>query len=42
MGEQSLQPMVTFLHFQKVGSTMAEEWKKKAGERGAAVLADYK
>ncbi len=29
-------------HFQKVGSTMAEEWKKKAGERGAAVLADYK
>ncbi len=29
-------------HFQKVGSTMAEEWKKKAGDRGAAVLADYK
>ncbi len=29
-------------HFQKVGATMAEEWKKKAGDRGAAVLADYK
>ena len=29
-------------HFQKVGSTMAEEWKSKAGDRGAAVLADYK
>ena len=29
-------------HFQKVGATMAEEWKSKAGDRGAAVLADYK
>ena len=29
-------------HFQKVGSTMAEEWKKKAGDRGASVLAAYK
>jgi len=29
-------------HFQKVGATMAEEWKKKAGDRGASVLADYK
>ena len=29
-------------HFQKVGSKMAKEWKKKAGKRGAAVLAAYK
>mgnify|MGYP001428028406 FL=1 len=29
-------------HFQEVGATMAEEWKSKAGDRGAAVLADYK
>ena len=29
-------------HFQKVGATMAEEWKKKAGDRGASVLAAYK
>ena len=28
-------------HFKKVGATMAEEWKKKAGERGASVLAAY-
>ena len=28
-------------HFKKVGSTMAGEWKKKAGERGASVLAAY-
>ena len=25
----------------KVGATMAEEWKKKAGDRGASVLAAY-
>ena len=29
-------------HFQKVGSKMAKEWKKKAGKRGASVLAAYK
>ena len=29
-------------HFQKVGATMSEEWKKKAGSRGASVLAAYK
>ena len=29
-------------HFQKVGSKMAKEWKKKAGKRGSAVLAAYK
>ena len=29
-------------HFQKVGATMAEEWKKKAGDRGSSVLAAYK
>ena len=29
-------------HFQKVGATMAEEWKAKAGSRGASVLAAYK
>ena len=29
-------------HFQKVGSTMSEEWKQKAGSRGASVLAAYK
>ncbi len=28
-------------HFQEVGATMAEEWKKKAGDRGASVLAAY-
>ena len=28
-------------HFQDVGATMAEEWKKKAGSRGASVLAAY-
>ena len=28
-------------HFQEVGATMAEEWKKKAGSRGAGVLAVY-
>ena len=28
-------------HFQEVGTTMAEEWKKKAGSRGANVLAAY-
>ena len=28
-------------HFKKVGATMAEEWKKKAGERGVSVLAAY-
>ncbi len=28
-------------HFQEVGATMAEEWKKKAGSRGANVLAAY-
>ena len=28
-------------HFQEVGATMAEEWKKKAGSRGASVLATY-
>ena len=28
-------------HFKKVGATMAEEWKKKAGDRGASVLAAY-
>ena len=28
-------------HFQEVGATMAEEWKKKAGSRGATVLAAY-
>ena len=26
-------------HFQKVGATMADEWKAKAGSRGASVLA---
>ena len=29
-------------HFQKVGATMADEWKSKAGSRGASVLAAYK
>ena len=29
-------------HFQEVGATMAAEWKKKAGDRGASVLASYK
>tara|TARA_B100000482_G_scaffold84766_1_gene60567 strand:+ start:248 stop:1210 length:963 start_codon:yes stop_codon:yes gene_type:complete len=29
-------------HFQKVGATMADEWKAKAGSRGASVLAAYK
>ena len=29
-------------HFQKVGATMADEWKAKAGSRGASVLASYK
>ena len=29
-------------HFQKVGVTMADEWKAKAGSRGASVLAAYK
>ena len=29
-------------HFQELGSTMAEEWKKKAGDRGDTVLAAYK
>ena len=29
-------------HFQKVGATMADEWKAKAGSRGAGVLAAYK
>ena len=29
-------------HFQKVGATMANEWKAKAGSRGASVLAAYK
>ena len=29
-------------HFEKVGSTMSEEWKAKAGDRGAAVLSAYK
>ena len=29
-------------HFQEVGATMSEEWKKKAGDRGASVLAAYK
>ena len=29
-------------HFQKVGATMSEEWKMKAGSRGASVLAAYK
>ena len=28
-------------HFQEVGATMAAEWKKKAGSRGAGVLAEY-
>ena len=28
-------------HFQEVGATMAEEWKKKAVSRGASVLAAY-
>ena len=28
-------------HFQEVGATMASEWKKKAGSRGASVLAAY-
>jgi TRAP-type C4-dicarboxylate transport system substrate-binding protein len=28
-------------HFQEVGATMAEEWKKKAGSRGASVLTAY-
>ena len=28
-------------HFQEVGATMAEEWKKKAGSRGTSVLAAY-
>ena len=28
-------------HFQEVGATMAEEWKKKAGSRGSSVLAAY-
>ena len=28
-------------HFQEVGATMAAEWKKKAGSRGASVLAAY-
>ena len=28
-------------HFQEVGATMAEEWKKKAGSRGASVLSAY-
>jgi len=28
-------------HLQEVGATMAEEWKKKAGSRGASVLAAY-
>ena len=28
-------------HFQEVGATMAGEWKKKAGSRGANVLAAY-
>ena len=28
-------------HFQEVGATMAGEWKKKAGSRGASVLAAY-
>ena len=30
------------IHFQKVGATMADEWKAKAGSRGASVLAAYK
>ena len=29
-------------HFEKVGATMAQEWSKKAGSRGAAVLSAYK
>ncbi len=29
-------------HFQKVGATMADEWKTKAGARGVSVLAAYK
>ena len=29
-------------HFQKVGATMADEWKAKAGARGVSVLAAYK
>ena len=29
-------------HFQNVGATMADEWKAKAGSRGASVLAAYK
>ena len=29
-------------HFEKVGATMSEEWKAKAGDRGAAVLSAYK
>ena len=29
-------------HLQKVGATMADEWKAKAGSRGASVLAAYK
>jgi len=29
-------------HFQNVGATMSEEWKQKAGSRGASVLAAYK
>ncbi len=29
-------------HFQKVGATMADEWKAKAGARGVGVLAAYK
>ena len=28
-------------HFQEVGAAMAEEWKKKAGSRGASVLSAY-
>jgi len=28
-------------HFQEVGANMANEWKKKAGSRGASVLAAY-
>ncbi len=29
-------------HFEKVGATMSEEWKAKAGDRGVAVLSAYK
>ena len=29
-------------HCEKVGATMAQEWSKKAGSRGAAVLSAYK